>query len=193
MQRHYRSIATWLLGGLLGVSCMAFAAPGASATNSVTDVSYGSGGGAFKLTVVADSAVSTQVHKYSVDSSGDIQDLVIDVTPASYDGRTKVIAFSDGPIHQVRVGQLSQSPAVMRIVVESKGAAKYDLNQERRAVRDFGAGYFAASTRARSDGRGRRRARRGRTADPRDRRRLLGTRSATRRDGSTPDRRSCEA
>jgi type IV pilus secretin PilQ/predicted competence protein len=130
MQRHYRSTATWLLGGLLGVSCIAFAVPGASATNSVTDVSYGSSDGAFKLTVVADSAVSTQVHKYSVDSGGDVQDLVIDVTPASYDGRTKVIAFSDGPIHQVRVGQLSQSPAVMRIVVESKGAAKYDLNQK---------------------------------------------------------------
>src|SRR5271165_4073953 len=130
MQRHYRSIATWLLGGLLGAGCIALAMPGASATNSVTDVSYGSSGGAFKLTVVADEAVSTQVHKYSVDSSSDVQDLVIDVTPASYDGRTKVIAFSDGPIRQVRVGQLSQSPAVMRIVVESKGAAKYDLNQK---------------------------------------------------------------
>src|SRR5271166_3934468 len=130
MQRHYRSIATWLLGGLLGAGCIALAMPGASATNSVTDVSYGSSGGAFKLTVVADEAVSTQVHKYSVDSSSDVQDLVIDVTPATYDGRTKVIAFSDGQIRQVRVGQLSQSPAVMRIVVESNGAAKSDLNQQ---------------------------------------------------------------
>ena len=128
MQGHYRSIATWLMGGLLVVSIMALARPGAGATNSVTDVHYGTVDGAFKLTVVTSGAVTTQVHRYSVDSASDVQDLVIDVTPAAYDGRTKVIAFSDGPIHQVRVGQLS--PAVMRIVVESKGSAKYDLNQK---------------------------------------------------------------
>jgi type IV pilus secretin PilQ/predicted competence protein len=128
MQGHYRSIATWLMGGLLVMSIMALARPGAGATNSVTDVHYGTVDGAFKLTVVTSGAVTTQVHKYSVDSASDVQDLVIDVTPAAFDGRTKVIAFSDGPIRQVRVGQLS--PAVMRIVVESKGSAKYDLNQK---------------------------------------------------------------
>lgn len=130
MQGHYRSIATWLMGGLLLVSCLAIARPVAGATNPVTDVRYGTVDGAFKLTVVTSGAVTTQVHKYAVDSSSDVQDLVIDVTPASYDGRTKVIGFTDGPIHQVRVGQLSDSPAVMRIVVESKGSAKYDLNQK---------------------------------------------------------------
>jgi type IV pilus assembly protein PilQ len=130
MQGHYRSIATWFTGGLLVISCLALVVPGAAATNPVTDVRYGSVDGAFTLTVVASGAVSTQVHKYAVESAGNVQDLVVDVTPASYDGRTKVIAFSDGPIQQVRVGQLSDSPAVVRIVVESKGTAKYDLNQK---------------------------------------------------------------
>ncbi|MBV8171731.1 MAG: secretin and TonB N-terminal domain-containing protein [Candidatus Eremiobacteraeota bacterium] len=128
MQGHYRSIATWLTGGLLATCWLAFAAPIAAATNAVTDVHYGSVDGAFKVTVIASAPVSTQVHKYSVDSASGVQDLVVDVTPASYDGRTKVIAFSDGPIRQVRVGQLSESPAVMRVVVESTGPAKYDLN-----------------------------------------------------------------
>ncbi|MBV8081868.1 MAG: secretin and TonB N-terminal domain-containing protein [Candidatus Eremiobacteraeota bacterium] len=127
MQGHYRSIATWVTGGLLSAGCLAFAMPGAGAGNPVTDVHYGTVDGAFQLTVVTGSAVSTQVHRYSVDSAANVQDLVVDVTPASYEGRTKVIAFSDGQIRQVRVGQLS--PSVMRIVVESNGAAKYDLNQ----------------------------------------------------------------
>jgi type IV pilus secretin PilQ/predicted competence protein len=128
MQGHYRSIATRMTGGLLAVCWLACAVPIAAAANAVTDVHYGSDDGAFKLTVVASGPVSTQVHKYSVDSASGVQDLVVDVTPASYDGRTKVIAFSDGPIRQVRVGQLSDSPAVMRVVVESTGPAKYDLS-----------------------------------------------------------------
>jgi type IV pilus assembly protein PilQ len=49
------------------------------------------------------------------------------VSPASYDGQTKVIGFSHGQIQQVRVGQLSAAPAIMRIVVESQGSPKYDL------------------------------------------------------------------
>ncbi|HZV80181.1 MAG TPA: secretin N-terminal domain-containing protein [Candidatus Binatus sp.] len=128
MQGHYRSIATRITGGLLAICWLACAVPIAAAANAVTDVHYGSADGAFKLTVVASGPVSTQVHKYSVDSATGVQDLVVDVTPASYDGRTKVIAFSDGPIRQVRVGQLSDSPAVMRVVVESTGPAKYDLS-----------------------------------------------------------------
>lgn len=103
--------------------------PGRAGDNPVTDVKYARQGGAFRLTVTAASAVSTRVHKYSVDSKNDVEDLVVDVTPASYDGRTKVIGFSDGQIRQVRVGQLSDSPAVLRIVVESHGAPKYDLLQ----------------------------------------------------------------
>jgi type IV pilus assembly protein PilQ len=130
MQGHFRSISTWLMGGALALSCIALAQASAAATNPVTDVRYGTQDGAFRLTVVASGAVSTHVQRFSVDSKSDVQDLVVDVTPATYDGRTKVIAFSDGPIRQVRVGQLSESPAVMRIVVESNGAAKYDLNQK---------------------------------------------------------------
>jgi type IV pilus assembly protein PilQ len=130
MQGHFRSISTWLVGGALVLSCMALARASAAATNPVTDVRYGSQDGAFHLTVVASGAVSTHVQRFSVDSKSDMQDLVVDVTPATYDGRTKVIGFSDGPIRQVRVGQLSDSPAVMRIVVESNGVAKYDLNQK---------------------------------------------------------------
>jgi type IV pilus assembly protein PilQ len=130
MQGHFRSISTWLMGGALALSCMALAQAGAAATNPVTDVRYGSQDGAFHLTIIASGAVSTHVQRFSVDAKSDVQDLVIDVTPASYEGRTKVIAFSSGSIRQVRVGQLSDSPAVMRIVVESNGAAKYDLNQK---------------------------------------------------------------
>jgi type IV pilus secretin PilQ/predicted competence protein len=118
------------MGGALALSCIALAQAGAAATNPVTDVRYATQDGAFHLTVVASGAVSTHVQRFSVDSRSDVQDLVVDVTPATYQGRTKVIAFSDGPIRQVRVGQLSDSPAVMRIVVESNGAAKYDLNQQ---------------------------------------------------------------
>jgi type IV pilus secretin PilQ/predicted competence protein len=112
------------------LSCMALAQVSAAATNAVTDVRYGSVDGAFHVTVVASGAVSTHVQRFSVDSHSDVQDLVVDVSPATYDGHTKVIAFTDGPIRQVRVGQFSDSPAVMRIVVESNGAAKYDLNQQ---------------------------------------------------------------
>src|SRR5271165_5730132 len=130
MQGHFRSISTWLVGGALALSCITLAQASAAATNPVTDVRYSSQDGAFHLTVVASGAVSTHVQRFAVDAKSDVQDLVVDVSPATYDGRTKVIAFSDGPIRQVRVGQLSESPAVMRIVVESKGAAKYDLNQK---------------------------------------------------------------
>ena len=129
MQGHFRSISTWLKGGALALSCMALAQVSAAASNPVTDVRYGSADGAFHVTVVASSAVPTHVQRFSVDASNNVQDLVVDVSPATYDGRTKVIAFSDGPIRQVRVGQLSDSPAVMRIVVESNGTPKYDLNQ----------------------------------------------------------------
>jgi type IV pilus assembly protein PilQ len=127
MQGHFRSM-TWLVGALI-LGSLALAQPGRSATNSVTDVHYGNVDGAFQVTVTANGAVSTRVQKFSVDSKSNVQDLVVDVSPASYDGRTKVIGFSNGPIRQVRVGQLSESPAVMRIVVESQGTARYDLNQ----------------------------------------------------------------
>ncbi len=129
MQGHFRSSTAWLMGGVLALSLLPLPQQGRAATNPVTDVRYGSQDGAFHVTVVAGSTVSTSVHKFSIDSTKDVQDLVVDVAPATYDGRTKVIAFSDGPIRQVRVGQLSDSPAVMRIVVESNGAAKYDLHQ----------------------------------------------------------------
>ena len=130
MQGHFRSISTWLMGGALALSCMALAQASAAATNPVTDVRYGSQDGTFHLTIVATGAVSTHVQRFSVDARGDVQDLVVDVSPATFDGRTKVIGFTDGPIRQVRIGQMSESPAVMRIVVESNGAAKYDLNQK---------------------------------------------------------------
>ncbi len=129
MHRHNRSAATWLLSCLVALSGVLLPQPGRAGDNPVTDVKYARQNGAFRLTVTAAGAVSTRVHKYSVDSSNGVEDLVVDLTPASYEGRTKVIAFSDGQIRQVRVGQLSDSPAVMRIVVESHGAAKYDLVQ----------------------------------------------------------------
>ena len=126
MQGHFRS-TVGLTVGVLVLSILAGAQPGRGATNPIADVNYGNVDGAFQVTVTANGAVSAHVQKFSVDSKSNIQDLVVDVSPASYDGRTKVIAFSEGPLRQVRVGQLSQSPAVMRIVVESQGSAKYDL------------------------------------------------------------------
>ena len=132
MQGHFRS-SIWLMGGVLALSYLVLAGPSRAATNPVTDVSYGSQDGAYHVTVTAGGAVSTRVQKFLVDQQRGVQDLVVDVSPATYDGRTKVIAFSDGPIRQVRVGQLSSSPAVMRIVVESNGSAKYDLNQRNGA------------------------------------------------------------
>ncbi|HEY7992610.1 MAG TPA: secretin and TonB N-terminal domain-containing protein [Candidatus Eremiobacteraceae bacterium] len=101
--------------------------PGSAAGNVVTDVSYGKTDGAFTVSVAATGSVSTHVQRLAVDSKQNLQDLVIDVSPASYDGQTKVIGFSSGSIRQVRLGQLSSSPAIMRIVVEAQGSPQYDL------------------------------------------------------------------
>jgi type IV pilus secretin PilQ/predicted competence protein len=67
------------------------------------------------------------VQRFAVDTQRGVEDLVIDLSPATFGGQTKVVGFSGGQIHQVRVGQFSESPAVMRIVVESHGPAQYDL------------------------------------------------------------------
>jgi type IV pilus assembly protein PilQ len=86
-------------------------------------------GGAFELSVAAAGPVTTKVSRYSVDQRADTVDLVVDVSPASYDGGTKVIGFSHGQLQQVRIGQLSASPAIMRIVVESSGTPRYQLQR----------------------------------------------------------------
>ena len=127
MHRHIRSAVAWILGGAFALSGVLAPMSGRAAANPVTDVSYGTQNGAFRLSVTATGAVSTRVMRLAVDQKHDLQDLVIDVSPASYDGRTKVIGFSNGQIRQVRVGQLSATPAVVRIVVESQGAPKYAL------------------------------------------------------------------
>jgi hypothetical protein len=116
-----------LLSGSILLSAVVVPQPGSAAGNAVTDVSYGKRDGAFTVSVQAAGAVSTHVERLAVDSRQNLQDLVIDVSPASYDGRTRVIGFSSGAIRQVRFGQLSASPAVMRIVVEAKGTPAYDL------------------------------------------------------------------
>ena len=56
----------------------------------------------------------------------------MDVSPATYNGKTRVVALNDSAIRQLRVGQLSSSPAVMRIVVEGRGVQKYDVAHQGR-------------------------------------------------------------
>ena len=127
MLRHLRSVSAWLLSGSIAMSAVIAPQPGSAAGNAVTDVSYGKKDGAFTVSVAAAGSVSTRVQRLSVDAKQNLQDLVIDVSPASYDGLTKVIGFSAGSIRQVRFGQLSSSPAIMRIVVEAQGVPSYDL------------------------------------------------------------------
>lgn len=127
MHRHVRSVLAWSLSCAFALGGVALPMPSQAAGNPVTDVSYGKQNGSFRLSVTAAGAVSTRVLRLAVDARHDLQDLVIDVSPASYDGKTKVIGFSSGQLRQVRVGQLSETPAVLRIVVESQGAPKYDL------------------------------------------------------------------
>src|SRR5579864_3231934 len=127
MLRHLRSVSAWLLSSVIAMSSVFAPQPGSAAGNMVTDVSYGKTDGAFTVSVAATGSVSTHVQRLSVDAKQNLQDLVIDVSPASYDGQTRVIGFSSGAIRQVRFGQLSASPAIMRIVVEAHGAPAYDL------------------------------------------------------------------
>lgn len=127
MLRHLRSVSAWLLSSVIATSSVVAPQPGSAAGNVVTDVSYGKTDGAFTVSVAATGSVSTHVQRLAVDAKQNLQDLVIDVSPASYDGQTKVIGFSSGSIRQVRLGQLSASPAIMRIVVEAHGAPQYDL------------------------------------------------------------------
>ncbi len=127
MHRHLRLTSAWLVGCAVVFAGLASPLPGRGADNPIKDVSYAKHDGAFELSVAASGPVTTHVSRFSVDTKSDTMDLVVDVSPASYDGQTKVIGFSKGQLQQVRVGQLSQNPAVMRIVVESTGAPKYDL------------------------------------------------------------------
>src|SRR5690242_1866306 len=136
MLRHLRSVSAWALSSVIAMSGVVAPQPGSAAGNVVTDVAYGKTDGAFTVSVAATGTVSTHVQRLSVDSKQNLQDLVIDVSPASYDGQTKVIGFSSGSIRQVRFGQLSDSPAVMRIVVEAQGTPPYDLKagEDNRSV-----------------------------------------------------------
>src|SRR5579864_8511990 len=111
MHRHLRLTSAWLVGCAIAFVGLASPQPGRSADNPIKDVSYAKRDGAFELSVAASGPVTTRVSRYSVDAKGGIVDLVVDVSPASYDGRTKVIGFSKGQLQQVRVGQLSQNPA----------------------------------------------------------------------------------
>ncbi|HKW45166.1 MAG TPA: secretin N-terminal domain-containing protein [Candidatus Eremiobacteraceae bacterium] len=129
MHRHLRSAAAGLLTSVFGMSAGFAAQPTAgTGPNAVTDVSYGKQTGAFTVSVSATRNVTTHVQRFAVDTARGVEDLVIDLSPATFDGQTKVVGFSGGQIHQVRVGQFSESPAVMRIVVESHGRAQYDLH-----------------------------------------------------------------
>ncbi|HXW51442.1 MAG TPA: secretin N-terminal domain-containing protein [Candidatus Acidoferrales bacterium] len=127
MHRHLRLTSALLVGCAVAFAGLATPQPGRSADNPISNVSYQTRGGAFELSVAATGPVTTKVSRYSVDAKSDTVDLVVDVSPASYSGQTKVIGFSRGQIQQVRVGQLSATPAIMRIVVESQGAPKYQL------------------------------------------------------------------
>jgi len=127
MLRHLRSVSAWVLSGSIALSAVVAPQPGSAAGNAITDVSYGKKDGTFTVSVAAAGSVSTRVQRWSVDAKQNLQDLVIDVSPASYDGQTRVVGFSSGAIRQVRFGQLSSSPAVMRIVVEAQGIPSYDL------------------------------------------------------------------
>jgi type IV pilus assembly protein PilQ len=127
---HLRLTSAWLVGCAVAFLGLAAPQPGRSADNPVKDVSYAKVGGAFQLSVAAAGPVTTKVSRYSVDQRADTVDLVVDVSPASYDGGTKVIGFSHGQLQQVRIGQLSASPAIMRIVVESSGTPRYQLQHQ---------------------------------------------------------------
>lgn len=129
MHRHHRLTSAWLIGCAVALAGLASPQPSRSADNPIKDVSYEKRGSAFELSVAASGPVVTKVSRYSVDAKSNIMDLVVDVSPASYDGGTKVIGFSKGQLQQVRVGQLSASPAVMRIVVESSGTPSYNLSR----------------------------------------------------------------
>ena len=129
MHRHLRSAAAGLIASVFGISAGFAAQPTASsAPNPVTDVSYGRQTGSFTVSVSAAKIVTAHVQRFAVDTQRGVEDLVIDLSPASFSGRTKVVAFTGGQIHQVRVGQFSESPAVMRIVVESHGPAQFDIS-----------------------------------------------------------------
>jgi type IV pilus assembly protein PilQ len=134
MHRDLRLTSAWLVGCAVVFVGLASPQPGRSADNAIKDVSFTKRDGAFELSVAASGPVTTRVSRFSVDAKGDIVDLVVDVSPASYDGQTKVIGFSKGQLQQVRVGQLSQNPAVMRIVVESTGSPKYNLTNTHSLV-----------------------------------------------------------
>jgi hypothetical protein len=128
MHRHLRSAVAGLLASVFGLSAGIAATPAASAgSNPVTDVAYGKQAGSFTVVVSAAKNVTAHVQRFSVDTKAGLEDLVVDLSPASYGGQTRVVGFSGGAIRQVRVGQFSTSPAVMRIVVESRGDARYDL------------------------------------------------------------------
>ena len=133
MHRQLRLTSVWAIGALV-LLCLASPQPGRSADNAIKDVSYAKRDGAFDLSVAASGPVTTRVSRFSVDTKSDLIDLVVDISPASYDGQTKVFGFSKGQIQQVRVGQLSTKPAVMRIVVESSGSPKYELTNSANHV-----------------------------------------------------------
>jgi Flp pilus assembly secretin CpaC len=127
MHRHHRLAAAWFVGAVAVIIGLAAPAAVAAAGNRVTDVTYGDQHGAFRLTVVAQNAVTTHVNQFPSAGNKNLQDYVVDVSPAAYDGRTKDIAFKNGAVQRVRVGQLSDTPAVTRIVVETQGSAHIEI------------------------------------------------------------------
>jgi type IV pilus assembly protein PilQ len=127
MHPHFRLTSAWLAGSAALLVALAGPCTVRAADNSAASVSYGTRNGAFEVWVAAPGPVSTKVSRYAVDAEHGTVDVVVDVSPASYDGQTKVIGFSRGQLEQVRVGQLSTSPAVMRIVVEASGTPHYDV------------------------------------------------------------------
>jgi len=129
MHRHLRLVTAWLVGTSFVLGALVVSQASLAAGNRVENVTYNGHSGSFLVTVVADSAVTTRVDHFAVDPKSNLQDTVVDLSPASYVGDTRVIGFTQGPIRQIRVGELSQSPAIMRIVVESHGSSQVDVQR----------------------------------------------------------------
>ena len=125
MHRHHRLAAAWFAGAVAVIIGLTAPAAVAASGNRVTDVTYGDQHGAFRLTVVAQNAVTTHVNQFPSAGNKNLQEYVVDVSPAAYDGRTKDIAFKNGAVQRLRIGQLSE--AVTRIVVETKGSPHIDV------------------------------------------------------------------
>ncbi|MBC5824645.1 MAG: AMIN domain-containing protein [Candidatus Eremiobacteraeota bacterium] len=133
MHPHFRSASSAILGCAVTLGLVATGQP-SRAANPITGLSYGMRDGALNLSLTAGDSVSTSVKRASVEDSRGLQDLIVDVSPATYSDKTKTIDFQSGKIREMRVGQLTKSPAVVRIVVESRGPSRYDIGNRHHGL-----------------------------------------------------------